>query len=330
MCYSAQILADYRLYVRNYDAELSIKDFVKLFWERNADWGAVKMPKAMEAAFLQPQTDQEREIKDLIDKARVEQSMKHEEELFAQRKRLVDAERQMQLKPTKKAAEDLRIAPNKIDAARRRLADLNRTELLDRDSRIYPGSYAPVLVVEGGRRVVKPMRYLCRPHGVPAKFDLEYPGTYNARRESLPGFNDDVKLDKRYWRNVFGVSHGVMVVDVFYENVPRHKNQHRPLMPGEKPENMILEFNPQPQMQMLVACVWSRWSAPGHADLLSFAAVTDDPPPEVAAAGHDRCIVALKPGNVDAWLNPDRSDLKTQHAILEDKAPFFYEHRLAA
>ena len=107
--------------------------------------------------------------------------MKLEQELFKQRKRLADAERSMQAKPTKAAEESLRIAHNKIDAARRRLGALQRTELLDRDSRIFPGNYAPVLVVEDGRRVIKPMRYLCRPHGTPADFDRKFPGTYNAR-----------------------------------------------------------------------------------------------------------------------------------------------------
>jgi hypothetical protein len=60
---------------------------------------------------------------------------------------------------------------------------------------------------------------------------------------------------------------------------------------------------------MLIACLWSRWTAKDQPDLLSFAAITDDPPPEVVAAGHDRCIVPINPENVEAWLNPDPSDL---------------------
>jgi len=81
---------------------------------------------------------------------------------------------------------------------------------------------------------------------------------------------------------------------------------------------------------MLVACLWSRWSGSGEPDLLSFAAITDEPPPEVAAAGHDRCIVPIKPENIDAWLNPNASDLAALHAILDDRDRPFYEHRLAA
>ena len=66
------------------------------------------------------------------------------------------------------------------------------------------------------------------------------------------------------------------------------------------------------------------------ADLVSLAAITDEPPPEVAAAGHDRCIVPIKPENADARLNPDASDLEASYAILDDRDRPFYEHRLAA
>ena len=63
---------------------------------------------------------------------------------------------------------------------------------------------------------------------------------------------------------------------------------------------------------------------------LSFAAITDDPPPEVAAAGHDRCIIPIKPEYVDAWLNPNAKHLAAQYAILDDRERPYYEHRLAA
>ena len=81
---------------------------------------------------------------------------------------------------------------------------------------------------------------------------------------------------------------------------------------------------------MLVACLWSAWRGPGEADLLSFAAITDEPPTEIAAAGHDRCIIPIKPEHLDAWLNPDRSDLDALQRILDDRERPYYEHRLAA
>lgn len=81
---------------------------------------------------------------------------------------------------------------------------------------------------------------------------------------------------------------------------------------------------------MLVACLWSHWTGRGEADLLSFAAITDEPLAEVAAAGHDRCIIPIRRDNIDAWLTPDQRDLAAQYRILDDRERPYYEHRIAA
>ncbi|MDR6861324.1 putative SOS response-associated peptidase YedK [Variovorax guangxiensis] len=69
---------------------------------------------------------------------------------------------------------------------------------------------------------------------------------------------------------------------------------------------------------------------PARRTSLSFAAITDGPPPEIAAAGHDRCIIPIRPQHIDAWLQPDRRNLAAQYAILDDRERPYYEHRLAA
>jgi len=319
LCYSAQVQADYKKYVTMFDASLSIREFYEIFYRRGLD-PKIKIPKAVEASFAHPQTDDERAIQAVIDEYKDQQAAKFEEELFKQRKRLADAERTLQSKSTKKAQDDQRISSEKIRQLMGRHADLKRTELLDRDSRIFPGSYVPVMIWEDGKRVIKPMRYGCRPAGKPAFYDVKYPGTYNARRDKLQGF----------WKNQFGHTHGLIVVNAFYENVNRHKAERRELAPGEDPENLVLEFRPRPTQDMLVACLWSKWTGPGEPDLLSFAAITDEPPPEVAAAGHDRCIVPIKPEYVDRWLNPATGDATELFAILDDRERPYYEHRMAA
>ena len=129
---------------------------------------------------------------------------------------------------------------------------------------------------------------------------------------------------------MFGYSHGLVVVNAFYENVSRHRLEGRELAESEKDENVVLEFKPNPTQDMLVACLWSRWQGRGEPDLLSFAAITDEPPPEVAAAGHDRCIIPIKPGNIDAWLSPDPTNLAAQYAILDDRQRPYFAHRMAA
>jgi len=322
MCYSAQVKADWKRFTR-FGAKISLHEFYELFWRQLGEPEArIKVPKALELMFSAPQSDEERRIKELIDRRTAAEVTRVEQELFKQRTRLVTAERTLAgAKPTKKAADDQRIATSKIAKAMRDLADLRRTELQPQDERIYPGVWAPVMAVEDGELVVLPMRYQCRPHGKPALYDAKYPGTYNARRDNLEG---------PMWRDVFGYRHGILIASAFFEHVPQHKREGRELAPGEQPVDTILEFKPEGLDEMLVACIWSRWRAPGQPDLLSFAAITDEPPPEVAAAGHDRCIIPIKPEHLDAWLRPRASELSAQYAILDDRERPYYEHRLAA
>jgi putative SOS response-associated peptidase YedK len=319
MCYSAQIEADYRKYKKLFGADIDIHEFVRLYWDRRMG-SKIKIPKAMGMPFSDPGTDDERRIKTSIDAFDTEQIAKLEDDLAKQRTRLADAERALQSKPTKAATERKRIATDKIAWTLGKLADLRRIELTQSDSRIFPGQFAPVMVVENGRRIVKPMRYQCRPAGKPADYDVKYPGTYNARRDNLEGF----------WKELFGHSHGLMIVNSFYENVSRHRLEQRELVEGQKDEKIILEFKPKLSQELLVACLWSRWKGKGESDLLSFAIVTTDPPPEIAIAGHDRCIVPIKPEHVDAWLNPDPTDLAAQYAILDDPYLPYYEYQVAA
>ncbi|VVE56689.1 hypothetical protein PAQ31011_05131 [Pandoraea aquatica] len=319
MCYSAQVEASFRQYERMFGAQLDLPAFFGLYAGRAAG-DKVKVPKAVDAAFKRAADPQTADIRESIRRFEITQAATLEQELFKQRARLGDAERSLQTKVTKAAAESKRIATDKITATLRRLDDLRRDELKDRDSRIFPGVYAPVMVMEGGRRVIKPMRYQCRPAGKPANYDTRFPATYNARKDSLDGF----------WKGQFGVTHGLVLVSVFYENVSRARMEHRELAPGEKDENVVLEFRPDADEPMLVACLWSHWTGAGQPDLDSFAAITDEPPPEVSAAGHDRCIVPIKPANVDAWLSPSQDDLQRQFAILDDRERPYYAHRLAA
>lgn len=199
----------------------------------------------------------------------------------ANRKRLADAERSLQTKEAKKAREDVRIADNMIERAMGKLGDLKRSGGKDRDRRMFFGVYPSVIVSEGGKLTIKPMRYQCQLAGKPASYDQRLPSTYNARCDSL----------EKFWGPAFGHTHDLMVVDTFYENVE-----------GPDGKNQVVQFIPPTREPMLVACLWSHWVDPAgkEPDLLSFAAIIDDPEPEAAAAGHDRTIINIKPEHVDA------------------------------
>ena len=308
MCYSAMVWADYQKYVKRFGATLSLRDFAELYFGNEAKARQrVRTPKAMDAAFSASKRPEEEPIREAIAQRAEAEAHALEEELFRQSRRHADATRALQSRVTKKAQEDLRISANRIAQIRKRLGDLKRREPEPGDARIYPGSFVPVMVMQDGRRLIRPMRYQCRIEGVPATFDRKYPGTYNARRDSLG----------RYWRRQFAHTHAIIVASAFFEHVE---------LDGE---NIVLEFQPQDHEDMLVACLWSHWSGKNGEELLSFAAITDEPPPEVAAAGHDRCIIPIKPEHLDAWLDP-QGDTQAMQTILDDRQRPYYEHRRAA
>ncbi|MEO6365310.1 MAG: hypothetical protein ABIO38_04570, partial [Luteimonas sp.] len=151
MCYSAQVHAGFTRYVRRFGATIDFATYVRLYIDRDGGSKA-KIPKAMDAAFAEPQSPEEQHVKSLIDAFNQQEAARLEADLFKQRKRLADAERTLQLKATKAATESRRIATDKIGWTMRKLADLRRTTPEDRDSRIFPGHYAPVMVWEDGRR----------------------------------------------------------------------------------------------------------------------------------------------------------------------------------
>ena len=65
---------------------------------------------------------------------------------------------------------------------------------------------------------------------------------------------------------------------------------------------------------MLVDCVWDRWTREGEPELLSFAAITDEPPTEIARR----------------WLTPGGRSLEKLYQVLDDRERPYYEHRVAA
>jgi hypothetical protein len=74
------------------------------------------------------------------------------------------------------------------------------------------------------------MRCTCRLGGKPTNYDMRFPTTYNARRDTLDGF----------WKEVYRRNHGLMVVSGFSENVRQHLYKKRELKPDEKAASVVL------------------------------------------------------------------------------------------
>jgi putative SOS response-associated peptidase YedK len=310
MCYSARIESKWKRHVRDMEARMSWPDFHDLAQRRLADPAQYRLPRGFDLEFADPKTDEELAIKGLVDQYRQAQVTKLEMEVFAQKKRLADAERKLAVKETKAAAESKRIASTKVQQAIGKLARLTDDKPHSNDYRIFPKNYAPIILVRDGEKLLVPARYLLRQPSKPAFMDDKLSGNYNARRDNLT----------KFWRQQFGSTHAIMAIESFYENVtgPDHQNQ-------------VLHFNPKPVGVMLIACLFAEWSDPKTGEkLLSFAAVTDEPPEEVAAAGHDRMVIRLTRENVDRWLTPQGRSDEELHAILSERQPAYYEHRVAA
>jgi putative SOS response-associated peptidase YedK len=304
MCYSAQVIEAYDEYCSEFGADIEIEAFAKLYGMKLYD-NRIKTALALDATLAHELRNKFERVRDAIEKHRAQEVTRLRQELVNQCERLSKAEFALTMKSTKKATDDKRISSNKIVRAQEKLAELQRTDLKANDSRIFPGYYVPVMIIEGGKKIVRPMRYQCRIAGSPEYFDNRFPGTYNARLDNLDGF----------WRNQFGYTHGIAIVTAFYEYVATAS--------GEK---AVIEFKPQNGQSMYVACLWSHWVSAGKDDLYSFAFITDEPPAEVLATGHDRCIIPLKRKYVDAWLDPDLQNLDAMYRILEDRERPYYQH----
>jgi putative SOS response-associated peptidase YedK len=315
MCYSAQVVQDLKKLFRELNVFMDHEEAERIFLLRLDD-PTVNISKGFEANFDNPANESERRIKAAIDEHRSRAAGKFEKELFTQKTRLVNAERSLKTKETKKAREDVRIATTKIETFSTKLSSLRSTELTLDDRRVFPMVYGGVIVKRDGKNWLTPMRYFCRPAGKPAFYDRKFPGLYNARRDNL----------EKFWSEQFGRTHAIAVVDSFFEWVKAHSKEGRELAPGEAERSIELQFKPNPPRSMLVACLWSHWTDPQLPYINGFAAITDDPPPEVAAAGHDRCVINIKPENVNAWLTPEGRSRAELQAILTDRETPTYEN----
>lgn len=168
------------------------------------------------------------------------------------------------------------------------------------DGRVFPNTFAPVIVMENGKRVIKPMRYRVRPAGsgeeIPSKYNV-----FNARIDSLE--------KRKTWSGLFMRHHALFPFHNFYEWVEDENGKKR-----------LINFRPDNADMMWAPALWDEWqSRDGSVKFSSFAIVTDDPPPEVEEMGHDRCPIFLKEDKIDQWLQPMKLDKQAMYELLRKK-----------
>src|SRR6202451_1679291 len=123
MCYSAQVIQMARKLHRQLGIRLDYAEAEKLFFRRLDD-PTLNISRGFEANFDEPSNDQEHRIKAAIDEHRSRLATKLEKDLFSQKTRLVNAQRSLKDKETKKAHEDVRISTAKIDTLTTKLSTL--------------------------------------------------------------------------------------------------------------------------------------------------------------------------------------------------------------
>lgn len=178
------------------------------------------------------------------------------------------------------------------------------------DQRIFPGYFTWVMVHENGKRVFKRMRYRVRPRGSAEEIPTKY-NVFNARIDSLE--------TRQTWQKLFTRQHGLFPFTRFFEWVEEHEKKK------------LVSFLPNGKDLMWAPCLWDYWENPDKSlGFYSFALITDDPPPEVAARGHDRCPIFLKEKYIDEWLDTSKKSREEWYSLLKNKEDVFYRFEWAA
>lgn len=316
VCYSAIIKQQIKKLGFQYEARIDYESIYDIVHRRMSD-PRIKITKGFEEEFSNPENSEEKEIRQLILRYRELQMKDLEQELAKQEERLRLAEHALRIKETKKFLEERRIATNHIERIHQKIKGLRRENLIPTDFRVFPMTFAPIIVKENDRNVIKLARYHCRPADKPASVDVKYNGLYNARRDNL---------GNAFWRDLYLHKHAFFVVESFYENVDA--SMYKP-NPGPPNKNRVVQFNALDNADLLIAALYDKWGETKEDRFYSFAALTHEPTPEISLTGHDRLIVALQERNLDVWLSPERYGPRAIEKVLDDPATHIYEHVIA-
>jgi putative SOS response-associated peptidase YedK len=301
MCYSALVNRSLKKTAARYRAKINVEAFVDLYAMRARN-PLLKIPLGMDAGAVDIGGMAARSISKSIREFSANEDMRIRQALSDLEAEITELEARLHTKVTKTHQKAL-------EAKLRKREKLLRREVTPKGEtyRIYPYYFAPVIIESKSGRELLPMRYRLLPSNnveVPPQYNV-----FNARRDSL--------RSARSWKPLFGSKHALFPFEKFYEWVERE---------GRKVE---LIFAPDGYAEMWAASLFSETKTRDGV-IRSFAMVTDDPPPEVAAAGHDRCPVFLREGLIDEWLQPEATGLDRLDSLLDDKQPTYFSNAMAA
>jgi len=245
-----------------------------------------------------------------------------------------------------------------------RLLKLNKKDAIkyrkiEDTTRIFPPSqkkyyFAPIIVWRSGQRKIIPMRY----EAVPAKGLYVDKGWdfFNARRNKLQS--------SKYWKDMFKKHHGIVVLNRFFEwvkvsnlinagivTLDEVKVQFQKQADGRKKRwfkagkaklwkptateqkdpmrrQIEINFEPSDHGYIISPVIFSETPNLDGGTLHAFSLITDEPQPEVRAAGHDRSPISLDAEAIDDWIQPEGQSAQQLDAILDRQHKVMYGHGL--
>lgn len=134
--------------------------------------------------------------------------------------------------------------------------------------------------------------------------------THNARIETI--------LEKPTWKKPFLSQRCLVPMSTFIESI--YDNSWA---------GNLVHFYPKDGSLLTAAGVYDTWLDPETKKTTqSFAILTEQPPPFILEAGHDRCPIFLNDNAFKDWLNPNEKDPAVLLQILKEAKPN-YEYEVS-
>lgn len=297
---------------KRYGGDLSWQEFLHMARMREQEFddlfrSSIKIPDELIASLIAEGGSAAKELALIQKRWKVKEQRQLEQAVKDAGAEFLVADEKLKAKATKTNQKAFETKQRKLEKAR---AALDNASKPPADTyRIYPYYFAPIIIDDSGKRLIVPARFRILP-----RTGIEVPNNYNvfnSRRDSLQS--------ARTWKPLFGKQHALFPFLNFYEWVERD---------GRSVE---IKFYPDGHADgMHAASLYEIYQHPELGQIRSFAMVTDEPPPEVAAAGHDRCPVFLAHNKIDQWLNPGEQTFQQLDELLDHIERTYYSHVLAA
>lgn len=301
MCYSSLVDRSLKKVASRHRAKINAQAFVDLYAMR-VNIPSIKIPDGMDICAEEIGGTAGKSIEKSIREYRAGEDARVIQQLNSLDVEICELQQKNHVKPTKTAQSQLQSKLRKREKLRQPSA-----EPIGDTYRIFPHHFAPVIFDAGDGREIVPMRYRILPRTgveIPTQYNV-----FNARRDSL--------LSVRSWKPLFGRQHAIFPFRKFYEWVERDEKK------------VELSFTPDGFSEMWASSLYEECKTENGL-IRSFAMVTDEPPAEIAAAGHDRCPVFLREDLFEEWLHPVGKSLQELDALLDHKQPTHYTYALAA